>query len=59
MSNEIEKEIQKEELKRMQKRNRLLDLEIELQKVVVDRERAAFNEEIAARKKDSSPLLGE
>jgi len=42
MDNEIEKEIQKAELGRMQKNNELLDLEIELQKVIVEREKLSL-----------------
>jgi len=40
MDNEMEKEIQAAELAMMQKKNKLLDLEIELQKMVIERERS-------------------
>ena len=46
MDNEIEKEIQKAELERMQKKNELLDLEIELQKIAIERERAILDQEL-------------
>ena len=45
MQTEIEKEIQKAELARMQKKNELLGLEIELQKVIVEREKLSLAKE--------------
>ena len=45
MQTEIEKEIQKAELVSVQKKNELLGLEIELQKVIVEREKLSLDKE--------------
>lgn len=48
MDNDIEAKIQQETLVALQRANELLGLEVELQKIVVAREKVALDEDLAA-----------